>query len=25
LGNITGITEEERTEMLTWIDRGAPH
>jgi uncharacterized membrane protein len=25
LGNITGITEEERNEMLTWIDRGAPH
>jgi uncharacterized membrane protein len=25
LGNITAITEEERTEMLTWIDRGAPH
>jgi uncharacterized membrane protein len=25
LGNITGITEDERTEMLTWIDRGAPH
>ncbi|HEY0583761.1 MAG TPA: urate hydroxylase PuuD, partial [Chloroflexota bacterium] len=25
LGNITGITEEERTEMLTWIDSGAPH
>jgi uncharacterized membrane protein len=25
LGNITGITEEERTEMLAWIDRGAPH
>jgi uncharacterized membrane protein len=25
LGNLTGITEEERTEMLTWIDRGAPH
>jgi uncharacterized membrane protein len=25
LGNITGITEQERTEMLAWIDRGAPH
>jgi uncharacterized membrane protein len=25
LGNITGMPEEERTEMLTWIDRGAPH
>jgi uncharacterized membrane protein len=25
LGNITGITEEERAEMLAWIDRGAPH
>src|SRR6267142_1297216 len=25
LGNITGITEEERSEMLAWIDRGAPH
>jgi uncharacterized membrane protein len=25
LGNITGITEEERTEMLSWIDHGAPH
>ncbi len=25
LGNITGITEHERAEMLSWIDRGAPH
>jgi uncharacterized membrane protein len=25
LGNVTGITEEERAEMLAWIDRGAPH
>jgi uncharacterized membrane protein len=25
LGNITGITEEERAAMLAWIDRGAPH
>jgi len=25
LGNITGITEDERAEMLAWIDRGAPH
>jgi len=25
LGNITAITEQERTEMLTWIDNGAPH
>ena len=25
LGNITGITENERAEMLAWIDRGAPH
>ena len=24
LGNITGITEDERAEMLAWIDRGAP-
>jgi uncharacterized membrane protein len=25
VGNITGITEEERAEMLAWIARGAPH
>jgi uncharacterized membrane protein len=25
LGNVTRITEEERAEMLAWIDRGAPH
>jgi uncharacterized membrane protein len=25
LGNITGITEDERAEMLAWIDRDAPH
>jgi uncharacterized membrane protein len=25
LGNTTGITEEERAEMLAWIERGAPH
>ncbi|HXY76541.1 MAG TPA: urate hydroxylase PuuD [Steroidobacteraceae bacterium] len=25
VGNVTGITEEERAEMLAWIDRGAPH
>jgi len=25
VGNITGITEEERAEMLAWIERGAPH
>ena len=25
LGNATGITEEERAEMLAWIERGAPH
>jgi uncharacterized membrane protein len=25
LGNVTGLTEEERAEMLAWIERGAPH
>jgi len=25
VGNVTGISEEERAEMLAWIDRGAPH
>ena len=25
VGNITGITEEERAEMLAWIALGAPH
>ena len=25
VGNITGLTEEERAEMLAWIERGAPH
>jgi uncharacterized membrane protein len=25
LGNITGITEDERALVLAWIDRGAPH
>ena len=25
VGNVTGITEEERAEMLAWIERGAPH
>jgi len=25
VGNVTGITEEERAEMLAWIQRGAPH
>jgi uncharacterized membrane protein len=25
LGNVTGMTEEERAEMLAWIERGAPH
>ena len=24
-GNVTGITEEERAEVLAWIERGAPH
>ena len=25
VGNVTGITEEERAEMLAWIALGAPH
>ena len=25
VGNVTGLTEEERAEMLAWIERGAPH
>jgi uncharacterized membrane protein len=25
VGNLTGITEEERAEMLAWIERGAAH
>jgi uncharacterized membrane protein len=25
LGNVTGMTEEERAEMLAWIERGVPH
>jgi len=25
VGNITGLTEEERAAMLAWIERGAPH
>jgi uncharacterized membrane protein len=25
VGNLTGISEEERAEVLAWIDRGAPH
>ena len=25
LGNLTGITEEERATMLAWIEHGAPH
>ncbi|TLY64148.1 MAG: hypothetical protein E6K52_02540 [Gammaproteobacteria bacterium] len=25
LGNVTGITEEERDAMLAWIEHGAPH
>jgi uncharacterized membrane protein len=25
VGNITGLSEEERAEMLAWIERGAPH
>ena len=25
VGNVTGISEQERAEMLAWIDRGAPH
>ena len=25
VGNITGITDEERAEVLAWIERGAPH
>ena len=24
-GNVTGITEEERAEVLAWIDHGAAH
>jgi uncharacterized membrane protein len=25
VGNITGISDEERAEVLAWIERGAPH
>jgi uncharacterized membrane protein len=25
VGNLTGITEEERATMLAWIEHGAPH
>jgi uncharacterized membrane protein len=25
LGNLTGMTEEERAELLAWIQHGAPH
>jgi uncharacterized membrane protein len=25
VGNVTGITEEERAEVLAWIEHGAPH
>jgi uncharacterized membrane protein len=25
VGNVTGLTDEERAEMLAWIERGAPH
>jgi uncharacterized membrane protein len=25
VGNLTGITEEERAAMLAWIEHGAPH
>ena len=25
LGNLTGMTDEERAEVLEWIQRGAPH
>jgi uncharacterized membrane protein len=25
VGNLTGLTEEERAEVLRWIERGAPH
>ena len=25
VGNVTGISEEERAEVLAWIEHGAPH
>ena len=25
VGNVTGLTEQERAELLAWIQRGAPH
>jgi uncharacterized membrane protein len=25
VGNVTGLTDEERAELLAWIERGAPH
>jgi uncharacterized membrane protein len=25
IGNLTQMTEEERSELLAWIDAGAPH
>ncbi|MDB6091926.1 MAG: hypothetical protein JWN85_4710 [Gammaproteobacteria bacterium] len=25
VGNLTGLTDNERTELLTWLENGAPH
>jgi uncharacterized membrane protein len=25
VGNVTGLTDAERAELLAWIQRGAPH
>jgi uncharacterized membrane protein len=25
LGNLTGMTEEERAQLLDWVRHGAPH
>jgi uncharacterized membrane protein len=25
VGNVTGLTEAERAELLAWIARGTPH
>jgi uncharacterized membrane protein len=25
IGNLTGMTESERTQLLDWIRRGTPH
>jgi uncharacterized membrane protein len=25
VGNLTGLTDNERTELLVWLENGAPH